>query len=174
MFAKAVRGVPLRFTPQRAASQDRPETPRRKLGSHAGSSQFRLSVRMNSRLAPYSAPRRYQCKRCEKSQVLPDMLTRETSASTSVYAAYDLISFADPLVYVAGRPISTDANTQYAYIGRDADQTQLPMTHDLFFSNPHYFPYWDKICTPSINFVVHQNADGSLTAVSILWEPDYC
>jgi hypothetical protein len=108
------------------------------------------------------------------AQVLPDMLTRETSASTSVYAAYDLISFADPLVYVAGRPIATDANTQYAYIGRDADQTQLPMTHDLFFSNPHYFPYWDKICTPSINFVVHQNADGSLTAVSILWEPDYC
>lgn len=109
-----------------------------------------------------------------EGNVLVPWLVRYTSpVPAAIDAAYAYLRFADPLVYVAGRPIGTDANTQFSYIGTDS-LTVKPMTRVLFFSNPHYFPYWDKICVPTLHFAVKQNSDGSLTAVSILWEPDYC
>jgi hypothetical protein len=109
------------------------------------------------------------------ADILVSQLVRYTSpASTAIEAANGYYRFADPLVYVEGRPIGTDANTQFSFVGPDGNQTVQPMTRALFFSNPHYFPYWDKICRPTLRFSVSQNADGSLTATSVLWEPDYC
>ena len=84
------------------------------------------------------------------------------------------ISFADPIVVVMGQPIVTDANTTFSYVGSDGAHTIEPMSRDLFFSNPHYFPFWDRICTPGFRFTVEQGIDGSMVATSILWEPDYC
>jgi hypothetical protein len=107
--------------------------------------------------------------------VLASRLERYTTPVPLVIgAAYDYIRFADPLVYVDGRAVGTDANTQFSFIGPDGNPSGEAMSRDLFFSNPHYFPYWDKICTPSLHFALKQNVDGSLTAVSVLWEPDYC
>jgi hypothetical protein len=108
-------------------------------------------------------------------EVVAWQLVRYASATApQIEAAYDYIRFADPLVYVHGRAIGTDSNTQFRYIGPDGIQTIHPMTRELFFSNPHYFPYWDRICTPTLRFMVNQSPDGSLTATSVLWEPDYC
>jgi hypothetical protein len=95
--------------------------------------------------------------------------------ASMIDARYDAISFADPIVVVMGQPIATDANTTFSYISPAGDGTQtIPMWRDLFFSNPHRFPFWDRFCKPNISFTVEQRVDGSLVASSILWEPDYC
>jgi hypothetical protein len=108
--------------------------------------------------------------------VFADYLTRYAAAPPSTIDARNdrsgEISFADPIVVVAGHPIATDANTTFSY--SNPSHTVVPMSRDLFFSNPHHFPFWDRICTPKINFTVDQRIDGSLIATSILWEPDYC
>ena len=73
-----------------------------------------------------------------------------------------------------GHPIATDANTKFSYIGPDGAHTVRPMPPALFFSNPRYFPFWDRICQPGFHITGRQPADGSLLAISILWAPDYC
>jgi len=109
------------------------------------------------------------------ADVLVPWLVRYTSpVPTVIETAYRYIRFADPVVYVEGRPIGTDANTQFSFVGPNGNHSIRPMTRDLFFSNPHYFPYWDWMCKPTLRFSVHQSVDGSLTATSVLWEPDYC
>jgi hypothetical protein len=95
-------------------------------------------------------------------------------APSVIDAWYGDISFADPIVVAMGHPIATDAYTTFSYISPAGNPHAVTMSRDLFFSNPRYFPFWDKICTPNIKFTVRQGSDGSLVATSILWEPDYC
>jgi hypothetical protein len=72
---------------------------------------------------------------------------------------------ADPMIYIAGRPIATDTST--AYIG---------LTRAQFFAGYTHWPHWSRFCPPSMSVLVRVNADGSLTALSITetWEADWC
>jgi hypothetical protein len=69
---------------------------------------------------------------------------------------------ADPIFYMYGKPINTDAST--AYIG---------LTRTQFFAGQ-----WKGYihCPASLTVVVRINADGSLTALSITetWKIDWC
>jgi hypothetical protein len=85
--------------------------------------------------------------------------------SLITFSGFGALTLADPIFYIVGRPIHTDAST--AYIG---------LTRTQFFAGATHWPHWSHFCPPSLSALVRVNADGSLTAVSITetWEPDWC
>jgi len=98
------------------------------------------------------------------------------SANTfSMIRAFDhYVTLAQPIVYLYGRAITTDANTLYYWVN-NSNHAITPLSDpSVFWSGSRNWPFWDKICRPSVAITVVPQTDGSLLGTAIVIEPDYC
>jgi hypothetical protein len=109
--------------------------------------------------------------------VIANVIRRsKTSLPSLIRVADYYISVHDPLIYVLspwGLTITTDAYTSFQWIN-STNHAPAPLSRDIFFAGSRSWPFWDKICRPSVSIKLKLNGDGSLTAISVLVEPDYC
>ena len=91
----------------------------------------------------------------------------------TLYVNSGHFSISDPDVFVHGHQVRTDDSTTY-HIINNTNHASVPFSRAAFFAGEKSWPFYDKICRPSIRIEVRENGDGSLTATSVLVEPDYC
>jgi hypothetical protein len=99
-----------------------------------------------------------------------------TTLSPSVFTGDGYVSLVDPVIYLSrpwGLTITTDANTSFQWIN-NWNHDPAPLSRDQFFAGSQSWPFWSIICPPSVSIELKVNDDGSLTALSVLVEPDYC
>jgi hypothetical protein len=98
------------------------------------------------------------------------------SANTSsmIRAGDRAVTLAQPIVYLYGRAITTDANTLY-YWKNNSNHAITPLADpSVFWAGVTHWPFWDHICQPSVAITVVPQTDGSLLGTAIVIEPDYC
>jgi hypothetical protein len=98
-----------------------------------------------------------------------------SAGSPSVLRAFDYyVQLAQPLVYLYGRAIKTDSHTLYYWIN-NSDHAVTPLPDpSKFWAGSKSWPFWDRICRPSVAITVEPQTDGSLLGTSVVIEPDYC
>lgn len=109
----------------------------------------------------------------DEGLMMANSLARRTASSRSMLRAFDYhVTLADPIIDLYGRQILTDGSTEF-YWANNSNHALARLDRTQFFSGSRNWPFWDKICRPSVA-VTLANVGDELTASTVVVEPGYC
>jgi hypothetical protein len=106
--------------------------------------------------------------------MMSDSLARRAADSPSMLRAFDYdVALADPIIELYGRQIFTNDSTTFSWVN-NSNHALAPLDRARFFSETKNWPFWDKICRPSVAVTLTDSGDSALTAKTVVVEPGYC